>query len=263
MNWLLHFLRDYLFPGIDDLDVTPPTEDETPAEDETVEEGDPPADDADEPSDEAEDHPGDSEEDPAPRETRGQKAIRETRERAQKAERELATARAELEAARRPQQSGTQQPTPDQVLWQQEEETLRNPELSDWQRYAINSARGARQAQAASQQALAQAQDMADRTAFQAIATTKPKTFEAYKDRVEAKVQELRARGVNVPRDVILKTMLGEDMLAGKLKTPEKVKPSNGAAPRRAPRSDVATGSPGGRMSDAERRAKRLENVRI
>lgn len=256
MNWLLAFLLAYLLPGVDDLDVEPPVDDEPPADE-------PPADD-EPPEDEPpadEDDPEPDDEPPAPRETRAQKTIRETRERAQNAERELATARAELEAARRPQQQGPATPDPEEAIWRQEEETLRNPEASDWQKYAINANRAARNAQRQSQQALAQAQDMGDRTAFQALAATKPKVYAAYKDRVEARVTELRAKGINAPRELVLKTMLGEDMLAGNLRSATK-KPTTPAAPRRAaPASDVPARP--GRPSDAEARAKRLENIRI
>jgi hypothetical protein len=257
MNWLLAFLLAYLLPGVDDLDVEPPEDDEPPADE-------PPADD-EPPEDEPpadEDDPEPDDEPPAPRETRAQKTIRETRERAQKAERDLAEARAQLDAARRPQQpQGPATPDPEQVLWQQEEETLRNPEANDWQKYAINANRAARQAQAQIRQVQQQTMDMNDRTAFQAYAASNPKAYAVYKDKVEAKLQELRARGQNPSREVILKIMLGEDMLAGNVRSATK-KPTTPAAPRRAaPASDVPARP--GRPSDAEARAKRLENIRI
>lgn len=259
MKWLLAFLSAYLLPGVEN----DPPADDPPADDDLPEDDDPPADD-DAPTDDdppADDPPADDDEPPAPRETRAQKAIRESRDRAQEAERQLATARAELEVARRP--ASPAQPDPEQALWQQEEDTLRNPDATDWQKYAITANRAARSAQRASQQALAQAHDLADRSAFQALATTKPKLYAAYKDRVEAKVQELRAKGNNIPRDAVLKLMLGDDMLAGKLQpSKEPPKPKTGAAPRRAPASDVpATGR--GRLSESEARERRLENIRI
>lgn len=255
MNWFLLLLLK-LLPGIDDE----PVDDEPPEDDEPVDD-EPPAD--DEPADDetVDEDPEPAEPEPAPRKIRAQRTIRETRERAQKAEADLAAARAELDAARRgpaPQA----QPTQDQVLWQQEEEVLRNPESTDWQRYAVNATRASRAAQAEARAANVRAEDLADRTAFAALASTKPKLYDAYKDRVEAKLQELRAQGRNVNREGILKVLIGEDMLEGKLKIGGATTKPNGGAPRATPRSDVAPRKDGG-MSEAEKRARRLENIRI
>jgi len=266
MNRLLALLLAYLFPGVDDDlagsalpdDDTPPGDDDTPPADDDT----PPADDDDTPPADDDTPPGNEDEPPAPRETRAQKAIRETRERAQAAEAALAEARAQLEAARRPQQpQGSAQPDPEQALWEQEEAVLRNPEAQDWQRYAVNANRAARAAARQSAQALANSQDMADRTAFQALAATNPKTYAAYKDRVEEELKKARANGHNPSRQAILKLLLGEDMLAGKLRSATTKKPATPAAPRRAASDVPASGR--GRLSDAEAREKRLENVRI
>lgn len=264
MNRLLLSLLLRLLPGIDDDDFDPepadPADSTDPVDpDETADPADPadPADTEDDPAD-----PSDPEPDPAPRETRAQRAIRETRERAQKAEQDAATLRAELEAARRGPAPQAQK-SPDQVLWEQEDEVLRNPETTDWQRYAVNAARAGRQAQAEARAAHARTEDLADRTAFAALASTKPKLYAAYKDRVEAKLVELRGQGRNVNREGILKVMLGEDMLAGKFKSTTSKGNTTTAAPRTAtPRQDVTT-TRGGGLSEAEKRAKRLENVRI
>ena len=232
MKWFLYFLMSYLSPRVED-DFAPPDDDDTP----------PPDDDA----------PA-----PEPRISRAQKAIIATRERAQTAERELARVNAELAQAR----AKPSQPTQDQVLWQQEEEALRNPDATDWQKYAINANRASRQANATSQSALASAQDLADRTSFAAIAATKPKLFAAYKDRVEDRLKEARAQGNNPSRENILRFIVGEDMLSGKLKSTDTKAAKPVAASRANVRSDVSTSS-GGRMTDQEKRAKRLENIRI
>src|SRR5512133_454907 len=176
---LLKWLIARLSPRIDP-DDTPPDDDAPPpdGDDET-----PPDDDAP-PPDGDDDVTPEDDEPPAPRLSRGQQAIVTARTRAQTAERDLAAAREELAQARRaPPQA--MQPSQDQVLWQQEEDALKNPELQDWQRYSINANRSARQANANAQQAVRQAEDLSDRTAFNAIAAEKPKLHAAYKERVE------------------------------------------------------------------------------
>jgi hypothetical protein len=258
MKFLWYFLLAYLFPAVEPDDFAPEPDDLPPDDDDT-----PPPDDDDNPAPDDDDEPvppADDEPAPAPRISRAQKAIIDARARAQQAERELAEARAELNLSRRgPQQP--QQPSADQLLWQQEEETLRNPEATDWQKYAVQANRSARMAQANSQNALQRAEDLADKTQFAALAATKPKLYAAYKDRVEEKLKDLRAKGNNAPREGLLALMVGEDMLAGKIKTAKgAAKPA--AAPRASARSDVQS-SGTGRLSDAEKRAKRLENVRI
>lgn len=232
-----------------------------PDEPDGVDEPEDEPEDADEPDDVDPEADPEPEPEPEPRESRAHKTIRETRERAQKAESDLATARAELETARRgPAQPAG--PTQDQVLWQQEEDVLRNPEADQWQRYAVTANRAARAATTTSQAALQRAEDLADRSQFAALATTKPKLYERYKDKVEAKLVELRKEGRNVNREGILKVMLGEDMLSGNLKSADaKPKPSGGASRAARPSSDVPRS--GGRMSEDEARTKRLENVRI
>jgi hypothetical protein len=246
LKWLIARLSPRIEP--DDAPVDEP--EDLPEDDETPE--------ADTLEDD--DTPEPEEDEPAPRVSRGQQAIISARTRAQTAERDLATARAELEVARRAP-SQAMQPSQDQVLWQQEEDALKNPELQDWQRYSINANRSARQANTNAQNAVRQAEDLSDKSAFNAIAVSKPKLHAAYKDRVETFLKDLRNKGNNVPREKILAILIGEDMLAGKLKSAESKVKSTQRASTLGVRSDVS--SSGGRMSDAEKRAKRLDNVRI
>lgn len=259
MNRLLRKLLALFCPGIDgepDDVVEPPADD---LEDDAAD----PADETDEPTDEGDEEADpEPEDEPAPRETRAQKTIRETRERAQRAEEDAARARAELEAARR-QPAQPAQPTQDQLLWQQEEEALRNPETSDWQRYSINSARAARAAAAEARQANQRTEDMADRAEFAELAADNPALYKAFKDKVEQRLKDIRARGGNAPRRGILQVLIGEAALAGNLKEVIGGKPAPKAPRRPAPRSDVSAGQSGARLSEAERIAKRLENVRI
>ena len=147
------------------------------------------------------------------------------------------------------------------MIWQQEDEVLRNPESTDWQKYSVNAARAARQANMNSQDAIRRAEDLSDKTAFGQYQVTKPKLYEKYKDRVEKTLADIRSKGMNAPREAIMARLIGDDMLAGKLK-PDSAKPA-GAKRAVTPgaRSDVNSSS--GRMTEAEKRAKRLENVRI
>lgn len=249
--WKLLF--NYLFsPRADDEPVDDPVDEEVIDDEPVDDEPALPDDDVQEPLDDDE---------PAPRVSKAQKAIIETRRRAQEAEEQVRRLQADLDNARRAP-SQPQQPSQDQVIWQQEEEVLRSPEASDWQRYAVQSARAARQATATSKDALHRAEDLADRTRFEQLKATKPKLYEAYGEKVETQLAELRKQGINVPREKLLAIQIGEDMLAGKLKSASATKKV--AAPRGntpGARSDV--NSSGGKMSDAEKRAKRLENIRI
>ena len=254
---LLRLLLLAFSPRVDDDEFSLP--DDTPPADDTPTDDDTPADD-DTPMDD--DTPTDDDT-PAPRETRAQREIRSLRERAQAAETARQAAEAQLEAARR-QPHGQPHLSEEQIIFQQEEEALRNPETSDWQRYAIQSARQARAANANSRDALQRAEDMADRTRFEQIKLTKPKLYETYADRVEEMLKTVRAAGNNAPREKLLALLMGEDLLNGKLKPTAAKAPNGGAKRTTTPgaRSDVRASGEGG-LTEAQKRAKRLENVRI
>jgi hypothetical protein len=241
---------------------SPQVEGEVDLPDDEPPPGDEPTDEPDEPADEpADDEPEETVDEPEPpRVSRAQKTITELRARAQKAEDDARTAREEIAAARRATQQPARQ-SEDQVVWEQEEAALKDPALEPWQRYAIGANRAARQAQATSQNAIQRAEDLSDRTKFEQIGVTKPKLFEAYKDRVETMLTELRSRGNNAPREKLLAILVGEDMLNGKLKSSSAKPQTKGRVSTPGARSDVS--SSGGRMTEAQKREKRLENMRI
>ena len=260
MNKLLNFLLlRVLSPSVDD-DIEPdPADDDIepdPADDDI--EPDPADDDIEpDPAD------GELEPEPAPKLSRAQQEIVKTRQRAQQAEEQLAKANAELEAARRGSQP--QGKTHEQQLREQEDAVLNDPAAEPWQRYAVLSARDAREAKNLAQQTLRDAHDIKDQAEFNAIAATQPKTVERYKDKVESMLKELRAKGQNAPRKQLLALVVGQDLIEGKLKS-SSAKPAvktGGVVRGKTPgvRSDVS-GNAGGR-SEAEKRAKRLENVII
>lgn len=197
------------------------------------------------------------------KESRAEKEIRTLRERAQRAEDENRKALAELADARRPQQA--QQPTNDQILWQQEEAILKDPSAEEWQKYAVRGNREARLARQEAQQVRSQSMDMADRSEFATLAMDKPKTYAAYKDRVEARLKEFRVNGGNPTRKQVLTVLMGEDMLEGNLKTADtKTTKSKSSGERgKTPGVSSNVSSKGGKLTEAEKRVRRLENVRI
>lgn len=252
MSNLLKFLMLMAFcPRIDDDEPPPDLDDD-----------DPPAGDDDDPPDD-DDESIDDDDPPAKPVSRSQKEIISLRERAQKAEDDHRRAVAELDAARRTP-AAQQQPTTEQSLWQQEEVALKDPNCESWQRYAINSARDARAARAESQNAMRQSKDMIDKSEFDRIATTRPKTHAAYKDKVETMLTEIRKNGGDAPRKELLALCIGRDSLEGKLKTETKAAKPGGVKRGSTPgaRSDVRTSSGGG-QSAYEKALKRLEGKRI
>lgn len=195
--------------------------------------------------------------------SRAQREIITLRERAQKAEDQHRQAMADLESERRKQSSGAAKPTQEQALYDQEEAILKSPEATDWQRYSVQSARDARAALAESRNATRQSQDASDKAAFERLSQTKPKTFAAYKDKVETMLADMRKSGNNAPREELMALLVGRDLLQGKAKAESKTEAKGSESRGRTPGVRTDTSSGGGKLSDAEKRAKRLENVRI
>lgn len=201
--------------------------------------------------------------------SRAQKEITTLRERAQKAEQDRIRAEAALEEARRsPRESSTQNSgtkTKEQDLWEQEEAVLKDPEAQSWHKYAIQSARDARAARAESQQASMNAADNADKSSFARLQATKPKTYAKYAPKVEDMLQNMRKNGANAPREELFALLIGRDLISGGLKTEKTKAKTGGVARGKTPgvKSDSAATSISSRMTEAEKRAKRLENVHI
>ena len=136
-------------------------------------------------------------------------------------------------------------------------------EQLSWLQWQIDSNRKMRASERTSQQALQQARDIADRSEFGRLETTQPKLYKRYNAKVEQTIAEMRSRGeATPPRMVLLRVLLGEDMLNGNIKPKAK---AAGAAPATVPRgrsptmrSDV-NGKSGGSTERDKRRA-RLEN---
>jgi hypothetical protein len=146
--------------------------------------------------------------------------------------------------------------------FQREEERLRSTDITDQERWQIESNRVLRENQRLSQQALFQAQDLNDRTAFESKVSTDPHRAR-YRDRVEAALTEERRNGRNASREAIYYHMLGKDIADGKLKPKAKAKAPAADIPRgRTP--GVRSNVPANRgTSEHDKRRSRLENVNI
>jgi len=113
-----------------------------------------------------------------------------------------------------------------------------------------------------------QTSDMTDKVAFDAKATIDPR-YQRYAAAVEAKRQELMAQGQMVPREVLLKFLIGEKVLANQ--GSKEVKKQRAQSQQRVARQQVRP--TGGRSdvanagrrpaNEAAARAKRLESMEI
>jgi hypothetical protein len=244
----------------DDLDLEPdPVEPDEQVDD--AEEGDEPDDTAEQPDLAARQLEGkDPERQPERQErqpSRSETRIRSLSDQVRERDRQLADTNRridELIRQRQPEQRGE---TPEQraarfaIMTPQEQiaETLRESE----QRHAV-------QLQNVQQQML----DTADRTAFSSKAAVDP-LYARWAPKVEGKLAELRAKGNNVEREVLLKFLIGEAAL--ERRTGKEGKREVRLAAQRVNRQRTRPGNSGS-DTQAERRERstaerRLENVQI
>ncbi len=247
-------------------------QDDEPLDEPAEEPLDEPAEDPlDEPAEEPLDEPAEE-----PRQSRGAKAIAETRRRAQEAE---ARAQAAEEKARQLEERMLQSlrpavpagPSEEDILRQQEDAALRDPNTSDNDRYWINFHREQRANKAQLQEmqkmvreTQAATQDAIDRSRFERLAASKPAIYDTYATRVEQEVQKLRAKGQSASREDILAYLVGKDAIEGRTSKPKAAPPKAPATPRgKTPgvRSDVP--GRGVTATEKQQREKRLENVRL
>jgi hypothetical protein len=182
-------------------------------------------------------------------------------------ERELAAERA---ARRAPEPVTARDPEFDR----EEQELARIREQGDanaleWAQWRINQNRTIRNSERQSRQALSEAQDIADKAEFDRLEFTKPKTYKAYKDRIEQAITNMRSNGQPVikgARMAALRYLIGEDVLNDKLKS-KGAKPAASAQPQRVerPRLPGTRSDVSGRATQSERdkRRARLENQLI
>lgn len=186
------------------------------------------------------------------------KEAKELREKNERYERELGEAR---------QQRQSHSESDEDKLRRDEDAKLSRAETPELEKWQIKANRELRAGRTQATQALAQAQDIADKTTFSLLATKEPVLFKRYEARVEEELAKVRAKGQNAPREAIYTFLLGQDMRAGKLTKKKAAPAAPGADSKQVPRGKL----PGARsdvnarsgMSEREKRAKRLENVQI
>lgn len=183
---------------------------------------------------------------------------RTARETAERNHREAAD---RLAAAERQRTATPPGPSAEQQTFEQEEARLRDPKATEWDRWQIESSRTMRASARASQEALQNSREIADKADFDRLQASKP-LVKKYAERVEKKLAEVRASGANLPRKVVLQLLIGEDIVDGKVKTGKKAATTTttttvqrGKPP--AGRSDVRGR---GTSSEQDKRRARLEN---
>ena len=152
-------------------------------------------------------------------------------------------------------------PAPVDTEYQREEERLRSAEITDMERWQIQANRTLRATQAQAQQAMFQAQDMSDRTRFEAKIASEPRRAK-YTDRVEEEVKNAQSRGQQASREDVYYWMLGKDIAEGKLKPKAKASSTANVPRGKSPgvRSDVGRGRA---STDSDKLRSRLENQNI
>lgn len=189
---------------------------------------------------------------PSRAETRFQRLANE----AKAAREEAAAARRETEELRRGQQSARQQQET------QEQEAARLALMTPDERVEYKLDKAERRHQQQLQMLSFQQEDRADKMEFAAKAASNS-VYAKYKDEVESRLTDLRAKGQNVSREALLKFVIGEQALNGA----GSKKPAQ-AAKKRVDAQRVNPGSSRGDTASSRGRGepsleKRLENVPI
>lgn len=212
--------------------------------------------DPDETEDDLDDEPPAEQRRPSRAQTRVQAATTEAkaaRERAEKAERELAALRAGQQQQRL-QESAAER-----------ENRLAAMDPVDRTNYLLHEMR--QQTTAEINQIRFEAQDSADKTAFNALCASN-KAAAAVKDEVEAKLKEMRAAGTTAPRETVLRYILGDRALARAPRAVAKAERQATANHERqqgrpaSGRGD-ASASDGRKAGDVAARNKRLSNMQL
>ncbi len=176
---------------------------------------------------------------------------RQANERAERLEREM--------AAIRSSQNQPPRETPQQI---QERLNMMEP----WERTEYLRQQDRNEFQSALQRIEFNAQDSADRTAYEAMAARTPIAAKLKAD-VEARLADMRKNNMTAPRETILKYLIGERALSNTTRSTTKARKAadgrqaqNAARPVNGRGDAVETGRRG---NDAQARRKRLDNVKI
>lgn len=151
-------------------------------------------------------------------------------------------------------------PAPRNAQYDDEEVKLRNPDTTELEKWQIQSNRAMRESTMQSRQALFQAQDMADRTQYQAKAMGNS-LYSKFEKKVEAELANARNKGGNPPREMVLDLVVGRAIREGNFKP--KAEAKKAAIPRgKSPGARSDTQSRGS-MTDHQKRTVRLANTQI
>lgn len=195
--------------------------------------------------------------DPEPKKRRGDTRIQALREREESERQGRVRAEEELQRIRGEQSRLDAERQRQQALAEENDEKIPYE-----QRIFKYTQRRDREMQERQQQLEARLLDTADRSEYAAKAQSNA-VYARYKDKVEQRLNEMRAQGRgNAPREAILKFLIGEDALSGKTaKTSSKQKDEAAARVTKArgepigARSDARAGSGGkSKLKDLEKR---------
>lgn len=231
--------------------------DELPEEGQEAEDG--PVDEQDEYEDPDAELPEDEEdqedEPPARQPSRGENRVAAATRAAKEAKAEAASIKQQFEALQR------QISAPRQETQEQFRERIANMDQVQFAEYMLQ------QQAATNQQLQFQAQESADRTAYDALAARNPVAAK-FKDDVEARLAQMRATGTTAPRETILRWVIGDRAMAnagratGKAKRAADANRERNTARPPAGRGD-STAQDQRRSGTSSARDKRLENMNI
>lgn len=137
-------------------------------------------------------------------------------------------------------------------------------EQLSWLEWQVAQNRRARTTERTANGALQEARDISDKTNFDRLETTKPGIYKKYADRVEKAYADEKAQGRTVPRSVILRLMVGDDLMNGKIKAKAKPAAEGAAAPGKVDRGRMpsARTDVNGKTVATNERDKRRERLR-
>ena len=165
--------------------------------------------------------------------------LRAARERADAAARERDEARQRYEETRRQMAApptDTRQRSELERILAEEDRILADPNASAQDKWTVNSNRTLRSIQEETRRTSAMAADTADKADFAAICAKQPGLAKKYGKAVEERLAEIRKAGGNLNRSFILRAMIGDDIVEGRVKSSRK------AAANPADREDPAAG---------------------
>jgi hypothetical protein len=151
--------------------------------------------------------------------------------------------------------------------YQREEEQLAraratgNEDTMRWAQWEVQTNRTLRANTLASNRALAEAQDTRDQAQFTQFSLNNPQLAKRYSDKVEAAVAEMKAKGQTPPpRSVLLRLMVGDDIVNGKGKPKSAPAPAPSVPRGKMPPARTDVSGRGGSQSEREKRRERLRN---